>query len=377
MTRNSRRRNAGLIGAGLLLGAAVAGCGRESPVAADDPGSYTTVSIDLSELHRPPALGMQVACASLAAEAALRVTPEHGAVQQYSRAIPAEASTIRFDSIAVTEGSVDFSVSITSDNGTLLYGGEATEQISAPTFQVDLALAKLAPVLQVCPGHIVLDRSTEFSGTVQIFNRGIGTLTYEAVAPTCAGVPCIGFEVPTGSAAPDQFSELFAFLPRMTNETSLEVRVHSPEGSVPLGVTLGQLPDLVVETLEATGDVLLVNRQTAQPVRVVIRNAGNAPAAIFKVAAEYTRSDTTFLGPFQVPGQTDFFYAFTQGQLEPGNAVTLEGFILFFAFGEGTPVAFRVHADSCSGDELQPDYCRVDEFDEGNNVSGDLATALP
>jgi hypothetical protein len=78
-----------------------------------------------------------------------------------------------------------------------------------------------------------------------------------------------------------------------------------------------------------------------------------------------------------VPGQTDFFYAFTQGQLEPGNAVTLEGFILFFAFGEGTPVAFRVHADSCSGDELQPDYCRVDEFDEGNNVSGDLATALP
>lgn len=372
MIRKPRRRHAGLIGAGLLLGAAVAGCGRESPVAADDPGAYTTVSIDLSALHRPPASGMQVGCASLAAEAALRVTPEHGAVQEFSRAIPAEASTIRFDSIAVTEGSVDFSVSITSDNGTLLYGGEATEQISAPTFQVNLALAKLAPVLQVCPGHIILDRSTDFSETVQVFNRGIGTLTYEAVAPVCNGVPCIGFEVPAGSAAADQSSELFAFLPRMTSQTSLEVRVNSPEGSVPVAVTLGLLPDLVVDSVVATDTVSFTERGMEQPVRVVVLNAGNAAAAIFKVAAFYSQPGTESVTVFEVAGQPQSPYAYTEGPLLPGTRVVFEGRIVFFDSDAGSPYRLWVAADSCSGDELFDTYCRVDEFDEANNVSVEL-----
>jgi hypothetical protein len=367
-----------LVGAAMLIAAGLPGCGRESPVATgDDPGSSATVAIDVSALHRPPVLGMQGPCASLAATMALRVTPQRGTVQNFSRAIPAEASIIRFESIDVTEGQVVFSVVVTSDNGTTLYSGEVTEQISPPTFQVNLSLSIQAPVLQVCPGHIVLDRSTNFSESVQVLNRGIGALTYEAVAPMCERGPCIGFEVPAGTAVPGPGNQLFAFLPQMTTQTSLELRVQSPGGSVPIAVTLGQLPDLVVDTLVATDTVLFTKEGPQQPVQVVIRNVGNAPAEIFKVAAEYTGSNGTFVGRFLVPGQADPFYPFTQDPLAPGGQVTLDGLIQFSTFGSAGPVLFRVEADSCSSEEDHAPYCRIDEFDESNNISPELLTVLP
>jgi hypothetical protein len=370
MKLRTRFRSVGLVGTGLLLAAVLQGCGRESPVATDEPGSYAAVAIDLTQLHRAPGLGMQVACASLASQIALRITPEHGAVQNFSRAIPAEASTIRFDSITVTEGSVTFSVSITSDNGTVLYGGEATQRVGPPSFQVNVTLAKLAPVLQVCPGHFVLERSNKFSQAAQVWNRGIGTLTYEAASPACDSGPCIAFRVPVGSVDSGQASLLSASLPRMTPQTSLELRVQSPGGSVPVAVTLGLLPDLVVDTLVAT-DTVSFKDGLELPVRVVVRNAGNAAAPIFKVAAFSTQPGTTSLADFVVPGQADRVYAYTAGPLLPGARVTFEGTIVFF--GQfGTPFRLHVRADSCAGDELFETYCRVDEFDEANNVSVDL-----
>jgi hypothetical protein len=34
-------------------------------------------------------------------------------------------------------------------------------------------------------------------------------------------------------------------------------------------------------------------------------------------------------------------------------------------------------ADSCSGDEFMPDYCRVEESNETNNESTPISIALP
>jgi hypothetical protein len=372
MRAASSRRNSALIGAGLLLGAALIGCGQESPVSTTDSGSSASVAIDLSALHRPPVLGMQGPCASLAATVALRVTPAHGAVQNFSRAIPAESSTIQFESIEVTEGQVAFSVVVTSDNGTVLYASEATEQIIPPTFQVNLTLSPQAPVLQVCPGHIVLDRPTGFSDSVRVVNRGIGTLTYETVAPVCERGPCIEFDLPTGTAVPSPGTQVIAVLPRMITQTSLELRVQSPGGSVPVSVTLGQLPDLVVDTLFATDTASFTNQGVEQPVRVVIRNVGNATAGIFKVAAEYTDVKGVSAGRFLVIGQTDSIYSYTQNPLLPGAEVILDGKIVFLFAGGRVPVMLRLRADSCRGEEFADVFCRVDEFDEGNNVSADL-----
>jgi hypothetical protein len=264
-------------------------------------------------------------------------------------------------------------VSVTSDNGTILYSGESTQAVGPPTFRVNLTLAAVAPVLQVCPGHMLLDRSTRFTETVRVLNRGLGTLTYEAVTPMCERGPCVEFRVPTGTALPDPGSLLSASFPRMTTQTSLELRVQSPVGSVPIAVTLGLLPDLVVDTLFATDTAIFTNHGVEQPVRVVIRNVGNATAGIFKVAAEYTDIKGLSVGRFLVIGQTDSTYSYTQNPLLPGAEVTLDGKIIFLFAGGRVPVMLRLHADSCRGDELAEAFCRVDEFDEGNNVSADLA----
>jgi hypothetical protein len=369
----SSLRTCWLAGAATLLAAALPGCERGSPVSTNDAGPSGTIAIDVSALHRPPVRGMQGPCASLAATMALRITPEHGSVQNFSRAVPAEASTVQFESIDVTEGQVTFSVTVTSDNGTILYASESTEQISPPAFQANLTLAPQAPVLQVCPGHIVLDRTTGFSDSLRVVNRGIGTLTYEAVSPVCELGACLQFDVPTGTALPTPGSQLITVLPRMTTQTSLELRVQTPAGSLPVEVTLGQLPDLVVDTMFTTDTVSFTNQGSEQPVRVVIRNVGNALAGAFKVAAEYTDIKGLSPGRFVVPGQTpDSIYSFTQNPLAPGEAVTLDGKIIFLFAGGDVPVMLRLLVDSCRGEELTQVFCRVDEFDEGNNVSAEL-----
>lgn len=376
------QRTWALINAGLLVGSTLSGCGRDSPVGAGDAAPYTRVEIDLGELYRPPLGVVQEACASIAAEIVLRVTPEGGPSQEFSRSIPAQASIISFDSIEVAQGPVQFSATVTSDNGTVLFGGDSTPLLDQSTFRVGMTLEKLAPVLQVCPGHVVLERSRGFSDTLQVFNRGIGTLTYQAQTPSCDRGPCLGFQASAGSAAAGQANKLFAFLQRMTPQTSLEMRVQSPEGSVPVTVSLGQLPDLVVDSLVATDRARFVGEATEQPVRVVIRNVGNAPAGIFRVAAEYTPFGGTFdappgpaLGLFLVEGQTENDRPFTERPLAPGTAVRFEGSIRFFY---SNTAQLRVYADTCLGDDfLLPTPCLVDEFDERNNVSADLLTTLP
>ena len=54
--------------------------------------------------------------------------------------------------------------------------------------------------------------------------------------------------------------------------------------------------------------------------------------------------------------------------------MTLNGRLNFSASaGHGVAVSVSALADSCSGDEFMPDYCRVNESDERNNsLSGGL-----
>jgi hypothetical protein len=367
------------IGIGLLLGINLLGCGPDSAATFDQAAPSGSVVLDLSSLRHPPGQGAQQTCASLAAEVVLRVE-EGGEAEEFRRDVAAESGMVRFDGIEVQQGTVRFSAEVLSDNQSLLYGGEISQPIEAATFQVDLALQALAPVLQVCPGDISLGRGSDSSEAVQIRNLGIGTLTYQAVSPDCSQVPCVSFSLPTGSVAEGASGELVAALDRILPATSLELTVQSPQGSVPVAVTLDQFPDLVVGSLELTGTIAInQDLNFEQPVRVVIRNEGNGAADIFKIAAQYTDTlDGTFFTPFQVPGQESSIYAFTGSPLPPGEEVAFEGVVVFSSFLlNGAVVRFRLETDSCSGDELPELFCRVDEFDEGNNFSGDIEVSLP
>ena len=139
-------------------------------------------------------------------------------------------------------------------------------------------------------------------------------------------------------------------------------------------------PDLVVTSLEETGysGVDLEGRPVVL-ARVVIRNRGGSAADIFKVSTEYNRvgEPYTYGVAFTVPGQGSISYPFTSAPLAPGDEVSFEGKVTFPSYMQGVDVEIRALADSCDGDEFKPDYCRVEESNEGNNVSSSISVLLP
>jgi hypothetical protein len=80
---------------------------------------------------------------------------------------------------------------------------------------------------------------------------------------------------------------------------------------------------------------------------------------------------------FTVPGQPDFWYPFTADPLPAGGTETFLGLLTCHPTVHGETVSITARADYCSGDELVPAYCRVDEETEGNNVSTSISEALP
>jgi len=150
----------------------------------------------------------------------------------------------------------------------------------------------------------------------------------------------------------------------------------SPEGT--FYVLEPPSPDLVVTTLETTGSPTMnPDESIAVPIRVVVQNQGDAAAAVFKVSTEYTGPEGTFTVPFTVPGQDSAFYPYTGSSLGPGNGVTFEGEVTLPDTVGAETVSLRAIADSCAGDELMPDYCRVEERDEANNLSASISVSLP
>jgi len=360
----------------LLAAITLGGCDSGRPLAVNDPGPHGSVEIDLRALQGPLSQGTQETCASVIAQGVLRVSSQGGTPPELRKDIPAGSATIRFDAIQVEQGPVQFSADILSNNGTVLYDGNTSAQIDAATFSMPLTLEKRKPVLQVCPDHVTLDPSHSFA--LAVSNRGIGVLTYQVALPACETGPCIGLatrpeDVPAGG------STVFrAGLLRTAPQASVELRLQSPEGVVPVVVPLPKLPDLVIESAEIGGPEFTEEGNVELPIFVQIRNDGNVAAGPFKLAATYAQGKEPFflVAPFVVPGQKSMIYPATNAPLDPGGVVSFQGNILFLS-ARNTVITLRIETDSCSGEELTPDYCHVNEFNEANNFSDDIVTSLP
>ena len=141
---------------------------------------------------------------------------------------------------------------------------------------------------------------------------------------------------------------------------------------------VGCTPNLIVANWQATGPPTVNAENSVEvPVRAVVRNDGDGSAGVFKLGAQYTESGGSFAVSFIVPGQTSVWYPFTSASLASGGEVTFDGHIVFHPSLHGETVTVTVTADSCSGDEFMPDYCRVDESNEGDNESASISVALP
>ena len=150
-------------------------------------------------------------------------------------------------------------------------------------------------------------------------------------------------------------------------------------GEPPLDTTSTPgLPDLVVTKMFVTESVFEIrDTNFLVPVVLTIENQGDEPADIFKIAAFFTDEDGTFLAPFSVTEEFDSSYYFTEEPLEPGDVITLEGFVLVPTRLDGQTVDLSAFADSCAGEEFMPEYCRIEESNEDNNAYEFLPVELP
>jgi hypothetical protein len=137
-------------------------------------------------------------------------------------------------------------------------------------------------------------------------------------------------------------------------------------------------PDLIITSLEVTGSPIQDNEGGFQvPILVIIQNQGERTSEIFKVAIEATQSQGTFVVPFTVKGQSSIWYPFTSAPLAGGSRVLFEGSVTLNSSPSGEVVTLTAIADSCSGEEFMPDYCRIDESNEQNNRSAPASVRLP
>jgi len=185
---------------------------------------------------------------------------------------------------------------------------------------------------------------------------------------------------------------------RNTNTTSLEIklanclisdlifpgqRVYVPQLPVTPTPTSSITPippaDLVITDFQVTGLAQHIAKSgiIGVPISVTVQNQGGTVAVNFKLSAHYSLSDRTLTAPFTVSGQADSPYPFVITPLGAGQETVVTGWMIFSEKLQGQVVTFGVLADSCSGDELIPAYCRVIESNEGNNESRLIPFRLP
>ena len=134
--------------------------------------------------------------------------------------------------------------------------------------------------------------------------------------------------------------------------------------------------DLVVTRLTQNGNFVVTATTIEVPIQVEIHNQGTRAADIFKAALEFTANDGTFGVAFTVPGEANAFYPFTDISLLSGSSVPFSGRAIFPRARRDEQVLLTAIADSCAGDEFMPEYCRVNESNEANNLSGSLSITL-
>ncbi len=218
--------------AGLLLG-----CDARAPTAFE-PTARSRIVFDAGSLHAE-ALHPRAPCLSTLDEIDLFVTMESGREVILSRALDPDASTETFD-VTVEIGAVNFLVEIFSNNGATLYRGETLAEITADGFSVSISVTAVAPILEVCPEMLTLSRENRYSGTMEMFNKGIGSLAWTVSNDDlCNNEACLFFEPDAGavSTGDSDFMTVFAgdlpatpttFLARIETETGfveLPVRV--------------------------------------------------------------------------------------------------------------------------------------------------------
>lgn len=257
-----------------LCAVVLGGCDRAAPTGVEPPGGVR-IRIDLGGLHRAVVGGRAVDCvSSVDSVVYLRVEPEGGAAQSYTRAIPSDGSGVTFEGIAVETGRVVFTATVLGNGGDVLYEGRTPVDIRGDAFEVAIALAKRHPVLRVCPGVLVLAADT---AAFLLANRGAGgdALTWELVppAPGCDKEDCVLFSPEAGTLAPAETAALVVRR-NTVGEAVLRARIASNAGFADIEVRVESVP------VRAENDAATTDEERPVRIDVLGNDFGPAPGGL-------------------------------------------------------------------------------------------------
>src|SRR5690606_34128464 len=128
-------------------------------------------------------------------------------------------------------------------------------------------------------------------------------------------------------------NQLLVKVPQGAGTGPVTVKVNDKTGMGGVFTYIPDAPDLVVTGIEQTEPATVnENKSVEVPITVTVLNRGNADAGIFKVSISYIGPNTPengFVVGFNVPGQTDIWYPWTQNVLAPGSEVSFQGILTF------------------------------------------------
>jgi phosphohistidine phosphatase SixA len=212
-----------------------------------------------------------------------------------------------------------------------------------------------------------------------ILSRNVGeTVLVAGHAPTVPQlIESLGIESPPPVG--DEFDNLFVVSVFPGGQADLAHLKYEPAD-----IAVGG-PDLVIESLDATGPVVcdLMQQKARLPIRTVVRNRGDEAAGSFHTEIRQSWNDEAIAVCFRdpqhsdpEPGAPDWCLPWVDGPVPPGGTVTLSGEVLAH-FVIGGPFSLRARADSGNCGSAPPDRCRVQEVDENNNESSPISESCP
>jgi len=270
-------------------------------------------------------------------------------------------------------------ISVTDQNG------KAYSGLGASNFQVDATI--------VAPYGALVDiiRADEAARAPGFYILEIVPTTYQGTQYTWkAGAYLFSVTVERGNDRGQAVVALDLCSPCPASEAaqpSGTVDIVKPELSIPSADLLGtvtpvsRLPDLRVTQITAGNPTFEEDGSVANvPLTVTVKNFGGATDQEFKTSVDViVGSGQRFVRPFTVAGQPDMWYPRKSG-LGSGQEVTFSGNLQIGIPGGdslyGQSARIIAMADSCSGDEFMPDYCRVEESQENNNDK-EISIQLP
>ena len=277
--------------------------------------------------------------------------------------------TVEVNTVDLDNGYYSDTITINSN------GGNESGKIEMDVIQGPSLL--VSPALSHDFGQITKGDSTSWD--FSIWNTGDGTLNWSIVdnqpwitvnpqKGTNSGIVTV--EVNTVDLDYGYYSDTISINSNGGDSSGkIEMDVIKP-------VLLG--PDLVVSTFKTTGSATInAENSVVLPVQVIIKNQGDSDASLFKVATGYTGKSGSYVIAFTVKGQDNLWYPYTSTSLKPEETVTFNGIVTFHSSIHNEAITLWAVADSCSGDEFKPNYCRVDESDEENNYSPSISIFLP